>query len=674
MPLFDWLGSLFSASPAATGVTPPPNAYGGGGLLDPQAIRQQALWSGLGALSSGLIAAGQRRPAMQPSLLPQALGAFQPAYAGALQSGYQQAALQQQFADREARERQIAALPAAEQQLYRTLGPEGYARYVTQRDAPYSQRPGERRMAGTTVISQAPEAPVTMSPGQQRIDPATGRVIAALPPSPHYAGTPQTGVWEFQPPGAVPGGQPQAAPDTAPPPAAAPPGGTQGPIGVRNNNWLSWGITGGRAPAFATPEEGVARASQQIDQLFPIGTVTPTQLATTWAQGPGYDPARASPQVQASLTNYTETIRRAAGARDANTPIDMRDPATRLRVLTAMGQFETGGLPQGADQVIQRGLALASQPNARFVPIAPGQGPGQRAAPAPQAAPGTPGVRQVLPPQQAGGTFPGNSLEATAWNIVNDPNRNTSSRDYAAAYSILSQPHAQQVQDPNNPAALVTVLVPRELPAHVVPPGTPPSAATAPPAAAAPAPGAAPGAAAAPPAAPAPRPAPTPLPGTSVVSPQAREAVRRVEQDGTRLLDAANNFERVSSGADGVTRLYAWLRNPLSPAAAELQQAYENMIMAARGESFANTGVLQPNEMAMLANQFRDPTTLRGALASPDTRRAQLGQLRGMVQSVINRQRQSIGQPPIEFPDTPSAAAPRVVDYDSQGRPVARPQ
>jgi hypothetical protein len=95
--------------------------------------------------------------------------------------------------------------------------------------------------------------------------------------------------------------------------------------------------------------------------------------------------------------------------------------------------------------------------------------------------------------------------------------------------------------------------------------------------------------------------------------------------------------------------------------------------MAARGESFANTGVLQPNEMRMLAEQFRDPATIRGWASSNDARQAQLQQLTTMVRTVINRHRASVGQPPLEVtPERPAAApAPsRIIDYDAQGRPI----
>jgi len=394
-------GGLFGA-PAVGPPTPE-------GLLDPAAIRQQGLWSGLNALSTGLIAAGQRRPATSPSLLPQALAAFQPGYQQGIQGGMQQATLEQQARQQNAWQGLLSSVPEGPmRQAYEAAGPTVATAIVQQqlrRATPMSA--DEVRAAGLDARLPWYRDPTTGIPTTPERNPTQINLardpIVSTPQGPFArdalmpgGGAPAGGAPAG---GAAPGGAPaQGPPGTAP--AATPPGGTQGPIGVRNNNWLSWGITGGQAPAFATPQEGVARSVLQMDQLFPNGTVTPTQLATTWAQGPNYDPARASPQVRASLTNYAAAIARATGAQDPNTPINLRDPATRQAVVTAMGQFETGGLPQGADAIIQQGIQMASQPGARFTPIMPGQ----RTAPAPQAAqaaPGAPAPQAAAPPAAA---------------------------------------------------------------------------------------------------------------------------------------------------------------------------------------------------------------------------------------------------------------------------------
>jgi hypothetical protein len=75
-------------------------------------------------------------------------------------------------------------------------------------------------------------------------------------------------------------------------------------------------------------------------------------------------------------------------------------------------------------------------------------------------------VKLQLEQQQLGGNFRGDSMDAQAWNILQtaDP----SSRQYATAYSIVSQPKTQLVQTANG---MVPVQVPPQLPAWLKAPG-----------------------------------------------------------------------------------------------------------------------------------------------------------------------------------------------------------
>jgi hypothetical protein len=75
-------------------------------------------------------------------------------------------------------------------------------------------------------------------------------------------------------------------------------------------------------------------------------------------------------------------------------------------------------------------------------------------------------VKLQLEQQQLGGNFRGDSMDAQAWNILQtaDP----SSRQYATAYSIVSQPKTQLVQTANG---MVSVQVPPQLPAWLKAPG-----------------------------------------------------------------------------------------------------------------------------------------------------------------------------------------------------------
>lgn len=85
MGLFDWLGYGDSPTPVAPVAS-----------VDPRAMRQQAFFQGLTELGAGLLAAGQRRPLSQPSMLPQALTGFNRGYNNGLQNQYAQNQLEQQ--------------------------------------------------------------------------------------------------------------------------------------------------------------------------------------------------------------------------------------------------------------------------------------------------------------------------------------------------------------------------------------------------------------------------------------------------------------------------------------------------------------------------------------------------------------------------------------------------
>lgn len=165
------------------------------------------------------------------------------------------------------------------------------------------------------------------------------------------------------------------------------------------------------------------------------------------------------------------------------------------------------------------------------------------------------------------------------------------------------------------------------------------------------------------------------------VNPTAAEAVRRFENESGRVLDAVNNFERLANAAGPGTRFNTWIQNPTDPAAAAIQQAYNNMVTTLRSEAFLNTGVLQPAEMSMIREMLRDPTSWRGALTTPEARTAQLNQIRQMIQSGIARQRASIQQPGqalqpvIDQPQAaPGAVPPRGSAPAAPGRDATAPE
>lgn len=289
-----------------------------------------------------------------------------------------------------------------------------------------------------------------------------------------------------------------------------------------------------------------------------------------------------------------------------------------------------------------------------------------------------------------GGMFRGTSMEAQELNILTrgDP----STPEYAAVYARAATPRVAVAPDANGnltPSLIYPDMSPYRPPTfrqqapdqpaastltmpYTAAPGAASAEVPAQPAAPAPAPPQA--AQVQPPVVPtqpgAPRIQPLAPPR---VNPTAAEAVRRFENESGRVLDAVNNFERLANAAGPGTRFNTWIQNPTDPAAAEIQQAYNNMVTTLRSEAFLNTGVLQPAEMSMIREMLRDPTSWRGALTTPEARTAQLNQIRQMIQSGLARQRSSIqqpGQPLQPVIDQPQATAGAV---PSRGAAPAAP-
>lgn len=297
-----------------------------------------------------------------------------------------------------------------------------------------------------------------------------------------------------------------------------------------------------------------------------------------------------------------------------------------------------------------------------------------------------------------GGMFRGTSMEAQELNILTrgDP----STPEYAAVYARAATPRVAVAPDANGnltPSLIYPDMSPYRPPTfRQQAPDQPAASTLTMPYTAAP--GAASAEVPAQPAAPAPAPpqvaqvqppvVPT-QPGAPRiqplapprVNPTAAEAVRRFENESGRVLDAVNNFERLANAAGPGTRFNTWIQNPTDPAAAEIQQAYNNMVTTLRSEAFLNTGVLQPAEMSMIREMLRDPTSWRGALTTPEARTAQLNQIRQMIQSGLARQRSSIQQPGqplqpvIDQPQaTPGAVPPRGSAPAAPGRDATAPE
>jgi len=97
--------------------------------------------------------------------------------------------------------------------------------------------------------------------------------------------------------------------------------------------------------------------------------------------------------------------------------------------------------------------------------------------------------------------------------------------------------------------------------------------------------------------------------------------------------------------------------NPRSAAGGRLVGAFENLMVALRGQGFLNTGVLQPGEDRNIrANILVDPRTWQGSVTSRERIEAQLNQFVQGMEQKVDGARRSLGfesLPPNYFAATP---------------------
>lgn len=258
-------------------------------------------------------------------------------------------------------------------------------------------------------------------------------------------------------------------------------------------------------------------------------------------------------------------------------------------------------------------------------------------------------------------------------------------RQYEAALSVVQRPRVSL-----DPATGTMTTITPQLPDFIAravdarrgggqgggPPAGAPEASVLPPAALAmPAPGGAPAPAAGSPQADAPQQV---APGVTQqqvaparITPQAREAVRKMEVETRRVTDAMDQYERVlaETGGPGFNTL---INNPRDPQAQRLLGAYNNLVTALRSEAFLNTGVLQPAEMGMIERMLLAPDSLRGAAASPEAIRARLGEIRTFLDGGVNRVRDSAGLPREDAPQraAPATGAPPTMRWNPETQRV----
>ncbi len=130
-------------------------------------------------------------------------------------------------------------------------------------------------------------------------------------------------------------------------------------------------------------------------------------------------------------------------------------------------------------------------------------------------------------------------------------------------------------------------------------------------------------------------------------TPQALDDYRKAESETGKVLDAARDF-MAELKAQGGTGFDTYMDNPRAPKAVTLNQLHNRLQEALRGESFMNTGVLQPLEAQMLKEKLLDPRSIRGWMAKTDSYQAMVDVLQSTVANGLARKRAAAGLPPSE--------------------------
>lgn len=121
------------------------------------------------------------------------------------------------------------------------------------------------------------------------------------------------------------------APTAAP---AAPPGGGRAPLGVRTNNPGNL-RPGGKQATYKSAHEGLQAMAKLLGNYAQRGLTSIAQIINKYA-----------PPNENNTQAYIATVARAMGV-DPNAPLNLKDPATLQRLMSAMIKVENGYSPYG---------------------------------------------------------------------------------------------------------------------------------------------------------------------------------------------------------------------------------------------------------------------------------------------------------------------------------------
>lgn len=123
-----------------------------------------------------------------------------------------------------------------------------------------------------------------------------------------------------------------------------------------------------------------------------------------------------------------------------------------------------------------------------------------------------------------------------------------------------------------------------------------------------------------------------------VLGPGDLGKLRDAETQAAALKSSLTDFVSVFQKATGPERAWA-----ASGGSGELQSAWTNAAMLAKGEALYNLGVLSGPDMSVIRGALADPSTIRGWFTSPETVRKQVERITRILDTRLDQMRRSYG-------------------------------
>lgn len=389
------------------------------------------------------------------------------------------------------------------------------------------------------------------------------------------------------------------------PATSSPPIGAQGNnlINIRANPANQWqGATGENNGfvTFGTPEDGFRAGAKILNAYAARGIDTIDAAISTFAPASdGNDPAL-----------YADFVSKETGI-PRGEKIDLSNPEIQTKLLTAMQKQEVGQSNAAPQGVVAAGVQMAG---------------GNAAAPKQTALseyqknllqfaqddPETylPKFSESL---KDGGPFSGQGIEAQRENILLNPNADTSSPEYRAAYNQMGQPRA--TFDPMSGG--ITKIVP-DMSAY----RKPTQAVTV---------------------SPATTPEYGPAGSVDIAEPTGptkveSSAFRKGKASSDTLLQTLDEFKTAENDA-------GWLEKGASVVGlpTDLNTKYNNAALLAKGDELYALGVLSGPDLNIIQKTIGDPSTWGGASASSETIGKQVETVKTLVKRGLNNKAKSLG-------------------------------